>query len=254
MFITTLANSFIYCVSRSFIYTGPLIWISIVFGSIVDIFYGALTKPFVNSQKQVDKMIHESISSKSSQKQVAIVTGGNSGIGYATAKAIGRAGYHTILACRNQSLGEKAVANLVRETGQTNFELMILDLASFESVHKFVKQFKSKYQQLNLLVNNAGVVKANHMLTADGVEMQFGTNYLGPFLLTTELLDIMKQTGSARIVNVSSLGSYFNSHMDTKLVEDTRHYNALRVYYNSKLAITMFSAALARKLQGTGIT
>ncbi|KAJ1931323.1 hypothetical protein FBU59_006752, partial [Linderina macrospora] len=165
MFITTFVNSIVYWVVRPFIHTGSLRLLGFFAGCLIDALYGALTKLFVNPQKEVDKIVHESIHSKGDQKQVAIITGANSGIGYETAKAIGRAGYHTILACRNQSLGEKAVANLVRETGQTNFELMVLDLASFGSIHEFVKQFKSRYQQLNLLVNNAGVVKYERTTT-----------------------------------------------------------------------------------------
>ncbi|KAJ1951501.1 hypothetical protein FBU59_000112 [Linderina macrospora] len=236
MFITSFANSAIYWVTRPLIYTGPLRLLGFLTACLIDALYGALTKPFVNPQKEVDKIVHESISRNSGQKRIAIITGGDSGIGYETAKAIGRAGYHTILACCFQSLGEKAVENLVRETGKSNFELMFLDLASFESVREFVKQFKSKYQNLNLLVNNAGVIKYERTTTVDGVETQFSINYLGHFLLTAELQDVMKQTGSARIVNVSALGSFIHPHIDISLVEDARRYDAFPVYQNSKLA------------------
>ncbi|KAJ1943446.1 Retinol dehydrogenase 13 [Linderina macrospora] len=131
---------------------------------------------------------------------------------------------------------------------------MSLDLASFASIRSFVKDFKERHQTLNILVNNAGVFMCPYMTTEDGIEMQFGTNHVGHFLLTTELLDVIKKSGPARIINVASIASYINARLDKAMVEDRRAYSRLFAYCNSKLANVIFTAALARKLMGTEVT
>ncbi|ORX71164.1 retinol dehydrogenase 14-like protein [Linderina pennispora] len=175
-----------------------------------------------------------------SVQKIAIVTGANSGIGFVTASALARAGYHIILACRNPDLAQEALDTLKRQTGLETFEIMQLDLASLESVSNFVKQFKAKYETLDILVNNAGVMMCPYSQTKDGIEMQFGTNHIGHFALTTQLLDNLKAAkGGARIVVVASLEAKYD-----------RNNN----YAMAKLANIMFSNALARRLEGTNVT
>ncbi|KAJ1957511.1 Retinol dehydrogenase 14 [Linderina pennispora] len=190
-----------------------------------------------------------------SVQKVAIVTGANSGIGFVTASALARAGYHTILACRNPDLAQEALDTLKRQTGLETFEIMQLDLASLESVSNFVKQFKAKYETLNILVNNAGVMMCPYSQTKDGIEMQFGTNHIGHFALTTQLLDNLKAAkGGARVVVVASLAYILTTGIDYSAIEEEAKYDRNNNYAMAKLANVTFSNALARKLQGTNIT
>ncbi|KAJ1931142.1 hypothetical protein FBU59_006816, partial [Linderina macrospora] len=136
-----------------------------------------------------------------------------------------------------------------------NFEIMQLDLASLASVNRFVKEFKTKYDTLDILVNNAGVMMCPYSQTKDGIEMQFGTNHIGHFALTTQLLDALKAAkGGARVVNVASLASYMTTGIDYSAIEDKEKYDRNNNYAIGKLANVMFSNALARKLEGTNVT
>ncbi|KAI9500333.1 short-chain dehydrogenase/reductase SDR [Coemansia spiralis] len=193
---------------------------------------------------------------KSNEEKVAVVTGANSGIGYETAKALGRAGFHTILACRNEQLGQEAVERLVRQTGlEDRYEFAHLDLASLESVRKFVDDFKARGCPLDVLVNNAGVMVCPYGRTKDDIELQFGTNHVGHFVLTTGLLDCLKQAqDGARVIVLSSLGASMAPQIDYEMIEDESKYNRIVNYGISKLANQLFATALARKLEGTNVT
>ncbi|KAJ2724043.1 hypothetical protein GGI07_002248 [Coemansia sp. Benny D115] len=190
----------------------------------------------------------------SEPKKIAIITGANSGIGYETAKAVGRAGFHTILACRNPELAKEAVEKLERQTGlEGRFEYVHLDLASLKSVKEFVEEFKSRGRALDLLINNAGVMACPYSQTADGLEMQFGTNHVGHFALTTGLLDELKKAPAARVVVVSSMGSFMVNEISYEAIEQRDKYSRTDNYAISKLANITFAATLARKLQGTSV-
>ncbi|KAJ2323157.1 hypothetical protein GGH92_010971, partial [Coemansia sp. RSA 2673] len=141
------------------------------------------------------------------EQKTAVVTGANSGVGYETAKALGRAGYLTILACRNMESGNEAMERLQRQTGlEDRFEVMALDLASLASVREFVDKFKARNCALDILVNNAGLMMCPYGKTKDGIELQFGTNHVGHFALTTGLLECLKRAeDGARVVTVSSM-------------------------------------------------
>ncbi|KAJ2704180.1 Retinol dehydrogenase 14 [Coemansia sp. IMI 203386] len=193
---------------------------------------------------------------KPNEDKVAVITGANSGIGFETAKAIGRAGYHTVLACRNMELGAEAVEKLARQTGlEDRFEVMELDLASLESVHGFVDKFKAKWEQLDILVCNAGVMACPLMKTKDGIELQFGTNHVGHFVLTNGLLDrLEKPEDGSRVVIVSSMGAFMTPDINTERIEKDSAYDRSTNYAISKLANMTFGASLARKLEGTKVT
>ncbi|KAJ2560008.1 hypothetical protein EV175_000009 [Coemansia sp. RSA 1933] len=185
-------------------------------------------------------------------ERMALVTGANSGIGFETAKALGRAGYHTILGCRNAEAGAEAVARLERQTGlEGRYECVALDLASLESIRGFVDAFKARGASLDILVANAGVMMCPLGKTADGVEMQFGTNHVGHFALTTWLKDSLSD--DARVVVVASLGAFMVDAIDYDAIEDGAKYDRSENYAYSKLANILFANALARKVPGVAV-
>ncbi|KAJ2075179.1 hypothetical protein GGH13_000805 [Coemansia sp. S155-1] len=216
----------------------------------------------VCAESQINKHIRahclhneHSKDSSSAPKKVAIVTGANGGLGYETAMAIGRAGYTTILACRDLKRGQNAVHQLEKATGlQDSFKLMELDLASFLSIDRFVTEFKQHHKQLNLLVCNAGMAFNHYDTTYDGLESQFGTNFVGHYMLIDRLVDTMKMAGSARITIASSIAACMVRNIDYTRVTDVWRFNRLINYSTSKLALLVYSHALARKLDGSGIT
>ncbi|KAJ2784523.1 hypothetical protein H4R18_001063 [Coemansia javaensis] len=230
-------------------------------GDFVFGFFNKFDVTVPSSASRIDRLVlesrrHAEESGAPNEGKLAIVTGANSGIGFETAKAIGRAGYTTILACRNPVLGEEAVARLERQTGLTGrFKFMQLDLASIESVDKFVAAICAREGPVDLLVNNAGVMMCPYALTADGIEMQFGTNHVGHFVLTMGLLDKLKQApGGARIVVVSSIAASLQRKIDYAMIEKKQCYSRVENYGMVKLANVLFTTALARRLQGTGVT
>jgi len=189
--------------------------------------------------------------------KVCIVTGANSGIGYATAREIARLKAHVIMACRNKQRGEEALKKIKEELGEdSQVELMILDLSSLQSVRDFASEFKSQNLPLHILLNNAAIpVSKNYAKTIDGIEMQFGTNHIGHFLLTLSLIDVLKASAPARIINVSS-GFYTKGAIDFADInlEKKGAYGAYSAYSRSKLANILFTYELSRRLQGTKVT
>lgn len=180
--------------------------------------------------------------------RVAIVTGANSGIGFETAKALAKKGATVVLACRNQAKGE-AAANAIRsEKPAGSVQVMALDLSSLASVRAFAAEFSNNFDRLDLLINNAGVMALpKRAETADGFEMQFGTNHLGHFALTGLLIDLLAQTPASRVVHVSS-----NMHRMGRMAWDDlqsqRSYFPYVAYSQSKLANLLFTNELQRRL------
>ena len=189
--------------------------------------------------------------------RVYIVTGANSGSGFATAKQLAVQGAKVIGACRRVDAGKEALANLGDIRGSV--EIMKLDLASLASVRRFTEAFLAKYNRLDGLVNNAGVMHTSDGRTEDGFETQIGINYLGHFLLTELLLDILEASAPARIVNVSSvahagMSGYYGEIDFEDLHFENKEYNAYQAYANSKLANVLHALDLARRLEGTGVS
>jgi len=180
--------------------------------------------------------------------KVAIVTGANSGIGFVTARELANKGAHVILACRNGSKAEAAKQLIEEENPSGSVEVMVLDLANLDLVRIFVKKFKSKYSSLDILCNNAGVMAVPFNRTADGFEMQFGTNHFGHFALTALLIDRILATKGARIVNVSSL-AHMSGFMDFENINAERKYAKWAAYGMSKLANLLFTYETARRLE-----
>jgi NAD(P)-dependent dehydrogenase (short-subunit alcohol dehydrogenase family) len=189
--------------------------------------------------------------------RVYIVTGANSGSGFATTKQLAEQGAQVIGACRRVDAGKEAFAGLEGLRGTV--EIMELDLASLASARRFADAFLGKYDRLDGLVNNAGVMYSPKGKTEDGFETQFGINYLGHFLLTELLLDTLKASAPSRIVCVSSvahagLGGIYGEIDFDDLHFDKKEYRAGAAYANSKLANVLHALDLSRRLEGTGVS
>ena len=181
--------------------------------------------------------------------KVFIVTGGNSGLGYESVKAFAEKGAEVILACRNVEKGELAKSEIVKSDSTSNIKVMELDLMELSSIREFTSSFKSNYDQLDVLLNNAGIMMTPYQLTKDGFESQFGTNHLGHFTLTGLLLDIIQKTPAARVINISSLahkGGTFD--FEDFLYNNGRSYDPMKAYRRSKMANLLFTYELQRKL------
>ena len=192
---------------------------------------------------------------KDLRDRVYIVTGANSGAGLATSAQLLRQGARVIGACRRVAAGEAAFADFARLPGTA--EILQLDLASLASVRQFVADFRDRHNRLDGLVNNAGLVTTEGR-TEDGFEIQFGTNHLGHFLLTELLLDVLKASAPARIVNLSSVLHVGNRRTIADIdFEDLnfedRSYNSSHAYSQSKLANLLHAKELANRLEGTGV-
>ena len=192
-------------------------------------------------------------SNTSMQGKVCIVTGANSGIGKATALGLAQMGATVVMVCRNQSKGEEAQNEIKEKSENDAIDLMLADLSSQESIYRLAENVQQHYQQLHVLINNAGVANLSRRETVDGLEMTFADNYLAPFLLTNLLLDKLKTSAPARIVNVSS-GSHQSGYIKMDDLELEKGYRLMRAYGQSKLALVLFTYELARRLQGAGVT
>jgi NAD(P)-dependent dehydrogenase (short-subunit alcohol dehydrogenase family) len=184
--------------------------------------------------------------------KVAIVTGANSGIGYEMARALVRKQATVILACRNKDKGEAAVRQIAQEYPAARAELTPLDLSDLAAVRRFAAEFARHYQRLDLLINNAGIMEIPFGKTADGFELQFGTNHLGHFALTGLLLDLSLQTPQARIVTVSSIMHRFG-RIDFDNLNGEKRYSRRGAYAQSKLANLLFTYELQRRLEAAGV-
>jgi NAD(P)-dependent dehydrogenase (short-subunit alcohol dehydrogenase family) len=187
-----------------------------------------------------------------SQKgKVVIVTGSSSGIGYEAARVIANKGADVIIAVRSEGKGEKAIEKIKAQNPDAKVRLMLLDLADLQSVAAFINKFKSEYTKLDILINNAGVMMPPYSKTKDGFERQFGTNHLGHFALTGQLLDILKNTPNSRVVNVSSGAHNFGNIDFDDLNWENRNYKTARAYGDSKIANLYFTYELSNRINGT---
>lgn len=191
----------------------------------------------------------DSISDQSGKR--VLVTGANSGIGFEAAQVLAGKGVEVILACRNQTKGEAALAAIRQAHPECQVSLMALDLSSLQSIAAFVEEFKSRYTSLDVLINNAGVMAPPFSRTADGFEMQFGTNHLGHFALTGQLLPLLEAAEAGRIVVVSSVAHRFGKISFSNLNGERRYWR-WPAYAQSKLANLIFAKELQRRLQKQG--
>ncbi len=183
--------------------------------------------------------------------KIALVTGANAGLGYETAKALAGKQFKVILACRNEQKGRKAMEEIKREHPKADLEFLKLDLSHMDKVREAATDFLGRFQQLNLLINNAGVMMPPYTVTPDGFELQLATNHLGHFLLTGLLLDTVLATPDSRIVSLSSL-----AHQQGKIhfedLQSEKKYSKMGAYAQSKLACLMYAYELQRRLEAHG--
>ena len=182
--------------------------------------------------------------------KTAIVTGANSGMGMATARALLDEGATVIMLCRSEKRGKEAYEKLLEDGNGRTF-LILADLGDYDSVRNFTKQVKERFDKIDILVNNAGFISLDRQETKEGLERQFGINHVGHFLLTTGLLDMMGE--GSRIVNVAS-GAHKTGKIHFDDINLHKGFNVFKAYSQSKLANVLFTRELARRVKGRGIT
>jgi NAD(P)-dependent dehydrogenase (short-subunit alcohol dehydrogenase family) len=186
--------------------------------------------------------------------RTVLVTGANTGIGRATVRELAARGANVFLACRSEAKTRLAIAEITAQTSNAQLEFLPLDLGDLSSVQACARAFLSTGAPLHVLINNAGLA-GQRGITASGFELAFGTNYLGPFLLTASLLDRLRDSGSARIVNVASGAHHGATGIDFDAVrEPTKSFTGMPEYAVSKLANVLHAQELARRLDGVPVT
>jgi len=185
--------------------------------------------------------------------KICLVTGASSGIGKATALGLANMGANVVMVCRDAKKGETALSEIKQKSSNNSVGLLIADLSSQEAIRRLATEYESKYQRLHMLINNAGVYYTKHHVTVDGLEAMFAVNYLARFLLTNLLLDIIKRSAPARIINVA--GAY---HAKGKInfddLQGEKDFDGQRANHQSKLADVLFTYELAHRLEGTEVT
>jgi len=181
---------------------------------------------------------------------VAIVTGGNTGVGYITARELARKNAHVFVASRNKERGEDAVEKIKKETGNNQVEFLHLDLVDLKHVKQTAENFLAKNLPLHILVNNAGIMATPWTLTKDGIQDQFGVNHVGHFLFTKTLLPKIESSAPSRIVNVSSLAHNNVEGIEFDKINQEDALSTWQRYGVSKLANVLFTNSLAKRLEG----
>ena len=184
--------------------------------------------------------------------KLSLITGATSGIGKATASELAKLGFDLILTARNEIKG-KSLSDSLSKKYKIKCEFIKCDISSLNDVKTLAEKVKSKYNQLDVLVNNAGSRFPDYQKSVDGIELTFATNHLGHFLLTHLLMDLLRKSSSARIVNVSS-SAHAVKEIDVDDLTSPKNYNRSLVYGRSKLANVLFTYQLSQKLNGQNIT
>lgn len=187
------------------------------------------------------------------QGKICLITGATSGIGKATAMGLAAMGATVVLVGRDRVKGEVVQQEIQQKTGNENIDLLTADLSSQQSIYQLAEAFKQKYQQLHVLINNAGLFASRRHESVDGIELTFAVNTLAPFLLTNLLLDTLKASAPSRIVNVSS-EAQAAGRINLDDLQFSHRYHMMAAYSQSKVALVLFTYELARRLQGTGVT
>jgi NAD(P)-dependent dehydrogenase (short-subunit alcohol dehydrogenase family) len=189
---------------------------------------------------------------QSMREKIVLVTGANSGVGFAAAKALAELGAAVIMVCRDETRGAAAAREVAKVARGPEPVLMMADLSSQRAVRSLASEVRARFARLDALVNNAGAIFSRRELTSDGIEKTFAVNHLAPFLLTNLLLELVRSTPGARIVTVAS--EVHPGKLEFDNLQGERHYNFLGAYARSKLGNILFTYELARRLEGTGVT
>ena len=182
-----------------------------------------------------------------------MITGANSGIGRETALALARMGARIVMVCRDEAKGLEARRDIEAQSGNTQLDLLLADLGSLRQVRRLAESFQARYGALHVLVNNAGLILGERSVTEEGHETTFAVNHLAPFLLTHLLLDTLKASAPARIINVAST-VHFGVRIHFEDLFQEANYQPMGAYRQSKLANILFTYRLAEQLEGTGVT
>ena len=185
--------------------------------------------------------------------KVILITGGTSGIGKAAATALAGMGATVVITGRNEERGKRALQEIREESGNDGVELILADLTVQDEVRRLAEELRERHNQLEVLVNNAGLVLSERTETPDGIETQLAINHLAPFLLTNLLLDLLKESAPSRIVTVSS-DAHRWAKIDLDDLQSRKRYRGMQVYGKTKLANIMFTYELAERLEGTEVT
>ncbi len=187
------------------------------------------------------------------QGKVCLITGGTNGIGKVTAQALAGMGATVIIVGRSAAKTAGVADEIRAASGNQNIDFLLADLSSQQEIRRLASEFKARYSELHVLVNNAGALFLSRQSTVDGFEMTFALNHLAYFLLTNLLIDTIKASAPARIINVSS-GAHRGGKIDFSNLQSERSFSAFGAYSNSKLANILFTIERARRLEGTGVT
>ncbi len=190
---------------------------------------------------------------QSMEGKVVLVTGASSGLGLAAAEGFAHLGATLWLVVRSPERGEQARAQIVERSGNDDLHVGICDLSELESVGQFAKRFRDQALRLDVLVNNAGVMTEAREVSADGIELTFATNVVGPFLLTNHLIPLLRESAPARIINVSSGGMYTQKLRVDDLQSEHGRFDGPRVYARAKRAEVILTELWAEQLAGTGV-
>jgi len=186
-----------------------------------------------------------------SQKD-CLVTGASSGLGFAVSKKLAGMGAHVILLCRDKLKGENAIHAIKQEVPNASVELMLCDLASMASIRQFIERLKTEHAKLDLLFNNAAVMKRRRTVTVDGFEMMFQVNYLAPFMFMNAFVDLLKKGSSSQVIS-NTLPSY-SLRLDLDDLQSTRRYRMYNDFFLTKLCLLFATLEFARKHEEDGIT
>jgi retinol dehydrogenase-14 len=184
--------------------------------------------------------------------KICMVTGASSGIGKAIALSLAAMGAKVVAVCRDRERGQIALHDILAVSPNHVGELMIADLSSQASIHQLVSDYRQSHDQLHVLINNAGVNRSTFTKTVDGIETTFAVNHLAPFLLTHLLLDVLKASAPARVVNIMGWEGTESLHFDDLMSEE--QYSGLKAYQRSKLACALSTSEFAKRLINTGVT
>ena len=184
--------------------------------------------------------------------KICLVTGGTNGIGKSAAQALAKMGATVVIVGRNAPKTAQVVKEIRARSGNNKVDSLLADLSSQQEVRRLAEEFKRKYQHLHVLLNNAGAAFMKRELSVDGIEMTFALNHLAYFLLTNLLLDTLKASAPARIINVSS-GAHTSGKIEFDNLQGERVYG-FAAYPNAKLATILYTVELSRRLEGSGVT
>ena len=181
-----------------------------------------------------------------------LITGANSGLGFAVAKQLAHRDANSILVCRDQDKGEQAISEIRKEKSEASLRLMICDLSSFDSVYKLIREIKGNYSHLDLLYNNAAVMKQKRTITQDGFEMMFQVNYLSAYVLMNSLMPLLKKSPNPMIINNGRPSHKLRLDMDD--LQFAREYHMYNSFFKTKLCLLFASLELSKKPENKGIT